>query len=77
MQKLINVLSLTSFCVSVGIVAGGTYVYLNKDAMIQSVRESVAAEIQGFVEDALVEGLNSSIPGSDSLPGTSVPGIPF
>ena len=84
MQKLINVLALTSFCVSAGVVAGGTYLYLEKDNIIQDVRENVAGEIQGLVEDSLVSGLNSSVPGGDSLPSggdlvpeTSVPGIPF
>ena len=77
MQKLINVLALLSFGVSAGVVAGGTYLYLEKDNIIQDIRENVAGEIQGFVEDALIDSLNSPIPGGDSLPETSVPGIPF
>ena len=31
MQKVINVLALSSFIVSGAVVAGGAYVYLNKD----------------------------------------------
>ena len=86
MQKLINVLALASFCVSAGVVAGGTYVYLQKDAMIESVKENVKKEIQGIVEGALIDGLNSDVLGGDSLPapvptegGTPVPieVIPF
>ena len=72
MQKLINVLALTSFAVSAGIVAGGTYVYLQKDAMIESVKENIAKEIEGIVGDALVDGLNSGVP---EVPGADTPGL--
>ncbi len=80
MQKLINVLSVVSFAVSAGVVAGGTYVYLQKDAMIESVKENITKEIQGIVGDALVDGLNTSVPevpgaGSSGLGG--VPNVPF
>ncbi len=80
MQKLINVLSVVSFAVSAGVVAGGTYVYLQKDAMIESVKENITKEIQGIVGDALVDGLNTSVP---SVPGVEapseggVPNLPF
>ncbi len=79
MQKLINVLALTSFAVSAGVVAGGTYVYLQKDAMIESVKENVTKQIQGIVGDALVGGLNSGVPevSGDTPGGTSIPSVPF
>tara|TARA_R100001460_G_scaffold85112_1_gene126446 strand:+ start:371 stop:610 length:240 start_codon:yes stop_codon:yes gene_type:complete len=79
MQKLINVLALVSFTVSAGIVAGGTYVYLEKDSLIESAKEKVSAEIQGIIEGALVGGLNSSMPGGDvptTLPAP-IPNTPF
>ena len=79
MQKLINVLSLASFCVSVGVVAGGTYVYLQKDAIIESVKENITKEIQGIVGDALVGGLNSGVPEVPGVEsgGTSIPTLPL
>lgn len=73
MQKLINFLALTSFCVSAGIVAGGTYVYLHKDALIESVKEDIAEEIQGIVEDALVDWLNSDVLSGDGDVPTTLP----
>ena len=83
MQKLINVLALVSFAVSAGIVAGGAYVYTQKDALIESAKEKVTKEIQGIIggalEGALGGGLNSSIPGSEvptTLPAP-VPNAPF
>ena len=80
MQKLINVLSLASFCVSVGVVAGVSYVYLEKDNIIDGVKERVTEEIQGIVSDSLVDGLNSEVPevpGVGSPGGTSIPTLPF
>ena len=43
MQKVINVLALSSFVVSAAVVGGGAYVYLNKDAMIESAKGRIAA----------------------------------
>ena len=79
MQKLINVLAVVSFAVSAGVVAGGTYVYLQKDAMIESAKENITKEIQGIIGSALGDGLNSSIPGGDvptTLPAP-IPNTPF
>ena len=79
MQKLINVLAVVSFAVSAGIVAGGTYVYLEKDNLVESVKENITKEIQGIVGDALVGGLNSGVPEVPGVEsgGTSIPTLPF
>ena len=39
MQKIINVLAIASAAVSVAVVGTGAYVYVNKDAIIESVTE--------------------------------------
>ena len=79
MQKLINVLALTSFAISAGVVAGGTYVYLEKDNLVESVKENITKEIQGIVGDALVGGLNSGVPEVPGVEsgGTDLPSLPF
>ena len=80
MQKVINVLALASFCVSAGIVGGGYYVYTQKDAYIESVKENVTKQIQGIVEGALVNSLNSGVPevpGDTETEGSSIPSVPF
>jgi len=85
MQKIINVLALASFAVSAGVVAGGTYVYVNRD--------SITDNIKGQIEKALTEavlgeavptnlpggdGLNSGVPGvSGDTSGASIPAVPF
>tara|TARA_R100001480_G_scaffold90803_1_gene97391 strand:+ start:275 stop:523 length:249 start_codon:yes stop_codon:yes gene_type:complete len=63
MQKVINVLALTSFAVSASIVGGGAYVYLNKDALIESAKaaatkaatEAVAGALPGMIDGAMPE----------------------
>ena len=79
MQKLINVLAVGSFLVSAAIVAGGTYVYLEKDNIIKSVKENIAGEIQDIVGDSLVNGLNSGVPEVPGVEsgGTPIPSLPF
>ena len=48
MQKLINVLAVASAAVSVAVVGTGTYVYINKDAIIESVTEKALGSLGGL-----------------------------
>ena len=48
MQKIINVLALASTAVSVAVVGTGVYVYVNKDAIIESVTEKALGSLGGF-----------------------------
>lgn len=76
MQKLINVLALTSFAVSASIVGGGAYVYLNKDALIESAKaaatkaatEAVAGALPGMMEGMMPE-LPGQTGGAIGVPG--------
>ena len=45
MQKIINVLSIASFVVSVSVVGGGIYVYANKDALLESAKEKIMKQV--------------------------------
>jgi|TARA_E500000318_G_scaffold16951_2_gene17207 hypothetical protein len=81
MQKFINVLACLSFGISSGIVAGGMYIYFEKDNIIESAKENITKEIQSIVENAFVSGLNTNeIPsvGSGANPedGMNIPSIP-
>ncbi len=71
MQKLINALAVASFIVSAGVVASGTYVYLNRDALVDQVKEQVA----GAAMDAIGSSLPSML-GGNSLPEASIPSGP-
>ena len=66
MQKLINVLAIASAAVSVAVVGTGAYVYVNKDAIIESVTEKALGSVMGGLGGA---GLGGSI-GSDLPIGT-------
>ena len=53
MQKLINVLALSSFLVSAAAVGGGVYLFTNKDALIEKAK----GQIMESVMDTLPGGL--------------------
>ena len=73
MQKLINVLAVTSFLVSAGVVASGTYVYLNRDALVDQVKEQVTEAAMGAIGSSLPSMLGgSSLPSASTPAGTSM-----
>ena len=74
MQKVINVLALASFAVSTAIVAGGAYVYLNKDAMIENAKEKIANAATEAIAGALPEMLDAAMPELPEATGGVVPG---
>ena len=67
MQKLINVLALSSFVVSLTVVGGGVYLYSQKDAIIDNVKsnimKSVMPSIGGGITDALPKSTGPAVPG--------------
>ena len=81
MKLLFNILSAVSFLGMAGIVGGGTYVYVQRDAIIDSVKEaameSVTEALPGLLEGSL--GGDLPIPGGEQgEAGLPVPGgLPF
>ena len=67
MQKIINVLALSSFVVSLTVVGGGVYLYTQKDAIIDNVKsnimKSVMPSIGGGITDALPKTTGPAVPG--------------
>ena len=49
MQKIVNVLAVASFAVSSAIAASGVYVYVNRDSIIDGVKQKVMGSIGGSV----------------------------
>ena len=74
MQKVINVLALSSFVVSAAVVGGGAYVYLNKDAMIESAKGRIAAAATEAIAGALPGMLDAAMPEMPEVTGGAVPG---
>ena len=85
MQKVFNFFSTVAFLGVVAIGAGAGYVYVQKDAIIESVKEAAMEEVTnalpGLVGGALGGGLSGGLPTGDSaLPGTgggSTGGLPI
>tara|TARA_B100000378_G_C17897926_1_gene361613 strand:- start:367 stop:618 length:252 start_codon:yes stop_codon:yes gene_type:complete len=58
-QKIINVLAVASAAVSVAVVGLGGYVYLNREAIIEDVKEKAFGSIGGSLGGA---GLGGDLP---------------
>ena len=79
MQKLVNVIALLSGLVSLGVVGGGAYLFLNKDAMIEDVKVKATEEITKAVTEALPGMISGAMPKMPSATGNvieSKPAIP-
>jgi len=72
MQKVINVLAIASAAVSVAVVGTGAYVYVNKDAIIESVTEKALDSLGGFGGALSGDGLGGALPTGtpDLVPST-------
>ena len=76
MQKIINVLALASVAVSAAVVGTGAYVYINKDAIIESVTEKALGSLGGLgggLGGALPTGTPDLAPPADSASTPSLP----
>ena len=79
MQKLINGIALLSGLTSLAIIGGGTYLYLNKDAMLEDVRAKATEEITKTITEALPGMIQGAMPKMPSATGNvinSKPAIP-
>ena len=79
MQKVINVLAVLSFIGTAGIVGGGTYVYLNREAIAENAREKVAKAAAEAIAGALPGMLDAAVPELPEVTGPALPsggGIP-
>ena len=59
MQKIINVLAVASAVVSVAVVGTGAFVYVNKDAIIEDIKEKALGGLGGSLGGA---GLGGDLP---------------
>ena len=62
MQKIVNVLALSSFVVSAAVVGGGTWLYLNKDVMLEEAREKIATAATEAIAGALPGLIDAAMP---------------
>ena len=79
MQKIVNVVALLSGLVSLGVVGGGAYLFLNKDALIESARTKAIEEVTKTVTEALPGMISGAMPSMPSATGGIIdakPAIP-
>lgn len=79
MQGLFNLMALSSFVVSAGIVGGGVYLYQNKDRIITDVVDNAKAAVTEELTKALPGIIDSvvEIPEVPEMPKATGPAIPF
>jgi len=76
MQKIINVLALLSFAGVAGIVGGGYYVYSQRDAIIDGVKEQVTKHATEAITGALPGMMDSAMPELPKATGGALPAAP-
>ena len=74
MKLLFNILSTVSFLGMVGIVGGGTYVYVQRDDIIDSVKQAAMEEVTKALPDLLSGSLGGDLPVGGDLPGADAGG---
>ena len=82
MQKLVNVIAITSGVVSLAVVGLGGYVFIRKDAIIENAKTKILEQVTGGLGGALVpDGLGGGgldIPSLSPTPSEpSLPASPF
>ncbi len=77
MQKAINAIALLSGLVSLSVLAGGAYLYVQKDTLIEGAREKATAAITEAITEALPGMIDSAMPEIPSVPSTTGAALPF
>ena len=75
MQKVVNALAILSFLGVASIIGGGTYVYLQKDAIIDGVKEQVTKHATEAITGALPGMIDSAMPELPGTTGGAIPGL--
>jgi hypothetical protein len=73
MQKLINGIALLSGLVSLSILGGGAYLYVQKDALIESATEAATTAATEAVTNALPGMLDGLVPDLPEVTGGALP----
>ena len=75
MQKIFNAIAVASGVVSLTVVGAGLGIYLNKDAIINNIKEKALEAVTGSLGDSLGDSLPIPDTTGDVIP--SMPKIPF
>ena len=66
MQKIINVLAVASAAVSVAVVGTGAFVYVQRDAILENVKEKALESITGGLGGSLTPDIGVPLPSPDA-----------
>ena len=73
MQKVINGVAIFSGLVSACVVAGGAFLYANKDNIVANTKAQIAAGVSASISQALPGLVEAAVP---VVPTTTGPAIP-
>ena len=74
MQKLFNVMSVASFVMSAGMVAGTAILYSKLPSIIDGYKGKILESVTGNVTEMLPVQIDEALP---ELPTTTGPAVPF
>ena len=77
MQKIFNAIAVASGIVSLTVVGAGLGIYLNKDAIINNVKEKALESVTGSLGDTLGDALPIPDMTGDVIPKGTAPINPF
>ena len=77
MQKIFNAIAVASGVVSLTVVGAGLGIYLNKDAIINNIKDKALESISGGLGDAIEDALPIPDMTGDVIPKGTAPINPF
>jgi len=77
MQKIFNAIAVASGIVSLTVVGAGLGIYLNKDAIINNIKEKALESVTGSLGDTLGDALPIPDITGDVIPRGTAPINPF
>jgi len=77
MQKIINAIAVASGVVSLTVVGAGLGIYLNKDAIINNIKDKALESVTGGLGDAIEDALPIPNMTGDVIPKGTAPMNPF
>ena len=77
MQKIFNAIAVASGIVSLTVVGAGLGIYLNKDAIINNIKDKALESISGGLGDAIEDALPIPNMTGDVIPKGTAPMKPF
>ena len=77
MQKIFNSIAVASGIVSLTVVGAGLGIYLNKDAIINNIKDKALESISGGLGDAIEDALPIPDMTGDVIPKGTAPMNPF